>query len=423
MTPKIPNHRRGPRLLAGERGSVAVQIAILLIALIGFVALGTEIVSLMMTKRQMQSAADSAALAAGTAIVKGYPTSYADEAYALARAAGFVNGQESTSVQVHRPPSMGNYTASSDAVEVVITRSQNLALISLLRSGLFDLAVHAVALTTSAGEVCVLSLETTQTGVSTNGTTNANLVNCSLGINSTSSNALDLVGGAQISAQSITMAGSYSQTNNTTITAAEGIDTGAATLQDPYADLSPPSVGTCNQTNFRPKVNSPPASPGVYCGGITLTGGVSLKLNPGTYILDRGSLSVSGNSTLTGTGVTIILTSKNGNNIGGVSIAGGSIIDLTAPTSGTYEGIAFYQDARASTSGTNTFTGGTAQSIVGAIYFPRQEVQYGGGANTTSRCTQIVSRTIRLIGNAQLQLNCTGVGVDPIGTPSTRLVE
>jgi Flp pilus assembly protein TadG len=71
-----------------RRGGVAIVVAITLVVLIGFVALGTEVVSLLMTSRQMQAAADSAALAAATARTLGYPTAYANEAVALARDAG-----------------------------------------------------------------------------------------------------------------------------------------------------------------------------------------------------------------------------------------------------------------------------------------------------------------------------------------------
>src|SRR5476649_2292486 len=77
-------------------GSVAIMVAVLLVALIGFVALGTEVVSLLMTSRQMQAAADSGAFAAVTARTRGYPTAYADEVVALARAAGYVRGQAGT---------------------------------------------------------------------------------------------------------------------------------------------------------------------------------------------------------------------------------------------------------------------------------------------------------------------------------------
>jgi len=54
--------------------------------------------------------------------------------------------------------------------------------------------------------------------------------------------------------------------------------------------------------------------PRVYCGGIEATGGATLNLDPGSYILDRGNFAVGSNSTVSGTDVTIILTSRTGSN-------------------------------------------------------------------------------------------------------------
>jgi hypothetical protein len=65
--------------------------------------------------------------------------------------------------------------------------------------------------------------------------------------------------------------------------------------------------------------------PGRYCNGLTVSGTGKVTLSPGTYYMDGGllGLSVVLGGTLTGTGVTIVLTSSNALiNLPGLSLLG-----------------------------------------------------------------------------------------------------
>jgi hypothetical protein len=141
--------------------------------------------------------------------------------------------------------------------------------------------------------------------------------------------------------------------------------------------------------------------------------------------MDRGSLSVSGGSTLTGlSDVTIILTSSTGTGYATASVNGGSTVTLNAPTSGPLSGLAVYQDRNAPQSGSSSFAGGTGQKITGAIYLPNQPVTFNGGTNTGgARCTQLVALTITFNGNAAFNNNCQGAGVRNVGSSYVQLVE
>ncbi len=158
---------------------------------------------------------------------------------------------------------------------------------------------------------------------------------------------------------------------------------------------------------------------------MNLSGGASLTLGPGSYVIDRGSLSMSGNSTLIGSGgVTIVLTSSTGSSYATMNISGGSTLTLVAPTAGATAGLAIYQDRNAPTTGSDSISGGSAQNITGAIYFPSQTVTYsGGGSAGGASCTQIVAYKITFSGNSNFNSNCNGVGVATIGTSSGQLVE
>jgi hypothetical protein len=191
-----------------------------------------------------------------------------------------------------------------------------------------------------------------------------------------------------------------------------------------------PTYSGCNQTSFNlsggvSKTISAGSSPYVFCNGINVSGGSSLTLNPGIYVINGGSLNLSGGSTFNATGgVTIVLTSSTGSGYAIAAISGGATVNVTAPTSGSIAGIAFFQDRNAPSSGTDSFSGGATQNITGAIYFPNQAINYSGGSATGgSQCTQLIAFTITFSGGSTFKNNCSGVGTAVIGGGSSKIVE
>lgn len=412
----------GRRPIDDRRGAVAVVTAIVLLVLLGFASLGTEVVYLMFTARRMQSAADSAALGAVAALIQGYPASYADQAYALAGAQGFVTGQDNTAVAINNPPTSGGYAGQSGAVEVMITRSEVPVLAHLFRGSPFVLVARSVAKMGSYG-ACVLALDpTASASFSIAGSLVANFSSCWVADNSSAAQAVSVAGGATVNAAGIRDVGGYSQSKNSTINAAGGIETDADATDDPYAGVAVPEPSVCSATNYAiANYAQQTIMPGTYCGGISVSGGASLTLSPGVYVIDQGALSIAGGSTVTGSAVTIVLTSSTGSNYATVSIAGGATVNLTPPTSGSTAGLVFFQDPRAPASGTDYLTGGSGQTIMGAIYFPNQTVSFSGA--TKNQCTEIIGRTVTIAGGSNLAADCAGTGVKPIVVQLGQLVE
>src|SRR5205823_960670 len=124
---------------------------------------------------------------------------------------------------------------------------------------------------------------------------------------------------------------------------------GTAPIDDPYGSVPLPSYSGCNQTNFSTNsnqtINATGTTPYVFCSGLNLGSHATLTLGPGVYVIDRGSLSMSGQTSLVATGgTTIVLTSSTGSNYATATISGGATISLTAPATGATAGLAFYQD-------------------------------------------------------------------------------
>ena len=108
--------------------------------------------------------------------------------------------------------------------------------------------------------------------------------------------------------------------------------------------------------------------------------------------------------------MTIILTSKtaatNPSSIATVDMNANADISLSAPQTGTYAGVIFYQDRRALDNTTNKVNGNSTSFYQGALYFPKQEVRFNGTAGMSTDCVQIVGRRVVFLGNSSIQNVC-----------------
>jgi hypothetical protein len=147
-------------------------------------------------------------------------------------------------------------------------------------------------------------------------------------------------------------------------------------------------------------------SAGCFSGNnaFKFTGGKT-KLSPGVYYLSGSDFETSGNSQLTGTGVTIILT---GSSPGQVKLNGNGAITLTAPTTGPFAKMLLMQSANASNTDGNILNGNSGSSFDGSIYFPNQGFTFTGSSGAATKCAMVVARRVQFSGNSNIQNNTTG---------------
>jgi len=343
------------------------------------------------------------------------------QAQSVAATYGYVNGTAGATVTVNRPPVSGAYAANNQAIEVIVTTQQPRLLSSIFATGAVTLSGRAVALPGNAGTGCVLSLNPAASGgVTSKGNSAITLNQCSVYDDSSDASALVNGGTASINALSVNVVGQIS--GGSGITTTQGVHVGISPIADPYADVPMPTPGACDYNNKTYKTTIT-IDPGTYCNGIQLNAGAVVTMNPGVYIIDRGSLQIAGGATLKGDGVTIVFTSSTGNNYADATINGGAIIQLTAPTTGPTAGIVMFGDRNMPTSTTFKFNGGDTQVLGGAVYLPKGTLQYAGGNNANTNCTQVIADTVTFVGNSLLKVNCSGSGTRPIGTSMASLVE
>jgi hypothetical protein len=406
------------RFIAGRQGSVAVQIGVGLAVLVGMAGLGTEGTFLIYKHRQMQSAADSAALSGAMALYEASPRDPESEARAVAARLGFVHGADQVTVTVNVPPASGAQAGNSGAVEVIISQPQDLSILSMFGEDSVNVGTRAVAIRSATGRFCVLALDMTA-NQSMYVSNNAALTdpNCGVAVNSNSSTALVVNNNAAIYGPVISR-GAFSLSNNAHLYGSPLIQHGTA-IADPYANVQLQTPPACTAQSGSGSNNvTRNLTPGHFCSGWDFKNNVTLNLAAGTYYIDS-KLSLKNNVVLNATtGVTIVV---NGNYA--IDINNNAIINLTAPDSGDYAGLAFFGLRNATSSVLQKFSNNAILNIEGAIYFPNQILEIDNNGTTHSNgCTHAIARTMQFMNNAMLSNNCEGTGVKALGPPP-QLVE
>jgi predicted outer membrane repeat protein len=187
-------------------------------------------------------------------------------------------------------------------------------------------------------------------------------------------------------------------------------------VPDPLVGLASPSpTGLSNYGAFGLTGNtSQTITPGIY-SQITVSGSARLTLNPGIYIIEGGDLTVTGNASISGTGVTIYNAGSNypnsGGNFGGITLSGNGMFNLSAPTTGAYAGILIFQ-SRQNTRALS-LSGNATAGMSGTIYAANALLSMSGSASLIS---PLIVGMLNLSGN--VALTQMAGGSDGIGDTS-----
>ena len=411
-----------------ERGTVAILMGILLVPLVGAIGLGFEVSNWYRVTRAMQNAADAAVVAAAT---NGGST-YGAEAAAVAAQYGFVNGVDNVTIVSSNSaacPSGGNkcYSVAISGY-VPLFLSQIVGFTGEAKiAGIAEKKLGASAVATAGGtpaSFCLLALG--PAGIRTNGAPKANM-QCNV-----MSNAGATCNGHNLGAP---IGAAHNTNNGCGVTQYSNV----AAVTDPYAALAGNIPrNTCSSYPQEPTSKKAPALPAsnlwtgthslsgnvVICGDLQLTGNVLINAPTGAVlVIENGRLDMNGFTfqMTSGSGLTVVF---SGSNSGSYTHAptGGGTIDITAPTSGAWSGVAMYQDPSL-TSGVNISAAGNspAWSITGLVYLPNASVTLSGAVNKSSygkSCFVLVVKDITVNGTGMILPNgqCIPAGLSSMPT-------
>jgi hypothetical protein len=357
----------------------------------------------MTERRRAQSAADAAATATATELSEG-ATAAAARLTGLKYADynGFSNDGTSNTVTVNIPPLSGPHAGDSNFAEVLTTRIMPTYFIRVVFNGPGRANARAVAgleVADASGAGLLVLNPQTPSALSVTGNASVNVNGAGVVVNSSHSVAVTGTGNAELNATDIDIGGSYSLSGNAEINGS--ISTGVAPTPDPLDDLPAPDPASLPLQSASPLSFSGSGSytllPGRYVGGVSASGRVTITLLPGVYYMDEGGLSMSGRTSLSGPGV-MIYSERS------ISLTGSGAVTLTPPMSGTYRGMALFQD-RNTTTPTITLTGNGAFNVNGTIYAPQASITVTGNGGVNNLGSQIIGDRVTLTGNASININ------------------
>ena len=421
----------------GMKGQILVMSAIMMVALFGFLALSTDLGYLYFRKRQMQTAADAGALYAVQEIRRGNANSrIISQGKRGSSENGFTDAADGTVVTVNSPPLSGTFSGGVEAVEVIVCQDQRTFFMAIMNKFSAGLCARGVA-AMSKSPACIYALNPTEEKSLYIGSTKATLdAPCGAIINSDDPGALTVDSGACMRATSIGVAGTgwADDVCLNTDYSSESI------LAEPVK-LTPPALDPLLYLPAPPEAPCPPGleyqylqietdrslNPGNYCGGIQVQNGAQVTLNPGIYVL-RGELFDIQGASVTGNGVMLYFTDweEEGKESKGLKVGSGAAIDLTAPLTGTYSGVAIFVDrTELYHTADMSFESGSTAIINGALYAPNQVVRFHSGAdsgNTAGGGLAIVADFIEVTSSDTLVVLKNDFSIFENGSPLRRPV-
>jgi len=386
-----------------QSGQALVAATVGLVALLAATGLAIDVGYLRYQKRLQQSAADSAALAGAAELKFGGSGGYKTAAQQDSSLNGFTDGVNNVTVTPSNPPSTGPNSTDNNSVEVIVSAVQPTFFMKIVGVNSTTLTARAVAKLTGGGSRgCLYTLGLGGAGgITTNGTASIDAPNCGILDDST----LTKNGSGHITAASIGTVGAVTDHGGGAITPTPV--SGIVAAADPLAYLTPPGTGGACLDGT---VKDPPGggggkgggggggtgpqvlNPGNYCTGISVSGKKDVVLNAGTYVITGGGVDFGGSGTVTGTGVTFYFAATGDS----ITFHGKQTIKLTAPTTGNYAGILFYQNQANATAA--TLDGANGSKFEGALYFPGAPLTINGAAGSTSAYMIVVVKSVTLNG-------------------------
>lgn len=223
---------------------------------------------------------------------------------------------------------------------------------------------------------------------------NVTTSSCGVYVNSSSSTAFTVVGGSKVTSPNISVVGGTSinnggSTSTTPVTGVSAVGDPFSTLPVPTAPANSTSTSCSNYSgNYSAWVSGGYSfCPGTYSSGLALSNGNSGVMASGTYVISGGPFSIQ-SGPLTASGPVLIYLSGSS---AYVNIANGTTVTLSAMTSGTYQGVLFFQDRSVSSPNASTFAGGSNNNLTGSIYLPHALLNINNGSNTSTEALVVGS--------------------------------
>jgi hypothetical protein len=397
-----------------RRGAIIVLVAISLAVVLAFVAIAIDGGGLLEERRQAQATSDAAAIAGAEDLFRNFPANKGIDvdgtATARAREIAADNGYSGdgvrSTVTVHTYPEA--YTGGPNEgneipkgyCEVSVQYNQPRYFSAIFGTGDLPIPARAVARGSWAPSnigIHVLDLHR-PSSLYGNGNATVEVNGAKVIVNSDDPEAA-MSNGLTMKADEFKITGGSATTGGGQFIG--DIEYNTPPEPDPLRHIPEPTTEGMPVNNKLQFANgSRTATPGVYRGGISVSGQGNLTLEPGIYYMDGGGFSFSGQGNLTARGVMIFNAPTSNSHV--VDISGTGTIIMSPPTEGIYKGLTLFQDRES----TNEMSvqGGGIMDITGTFYCANGTLGIGGGGSGQIG-SQYISRFLEIKGNGSLRID------------------
>ena len=403
------------RIRRSKAGNAAIIVGLGMPVLIGGAGFAVDTAQWYLWKRELQFAADQAAIAGAWARSE----EKTEDNYEKRAGQEFaVNLDVTDAMTPTKSVQLADWNGGDEnSVLVTASTTGKLPFSSFITGRGTTVSVVAQARFEEGKEFksCIIATDEDDDGAITISGTASLTAKCGIAALSKSANAIRMNGNPTINAGNVLAAGGIDMgMDNGNNKLFENLDG----LYDPYEELTPPDddtpqeYGCTSVGKGKEKVSIASLQPGTYDGGFDTK--CDTTLASGIYVIDGGRLKINAQEKFYGNGVMFVL--KNGAHI---EIEGGAEINLTAMNvsqlvaagvdadeASELAGMLIFEDPESEGSDSNKINGNAKTVLNGTVYLPKSHVSFKGTAKVTSQCFTLAASTIDIGGTADMSTFC-----------------
>jgi Flp pilus assembly protein TadG len=390
-----------------QRGNVAMIVAAVFPLLIGAAGLAVDGIQWVVQKREIQAAADKAAMAGVYGLI------HQDDMENAVSDSLNKGGTFPANASIQAQQSPAGHESDPFAVAVHLTVPAHMWFTGMFMKRPFIITADATASVVQNGDFCAFALGSIDdTGLVIRPNSDVQM-ECGVATNADSPKALQADGSSSLKAPRVF---SFGGIDGKQAIHDSNVRTHTLTQQDPYTDTEPPQVPNtgCPNVTINPDGGKETSlQPGCYAT-MQLNGNV--RLQDGEYILNKGNFVVGPQGHIECDACTIFLTSDTAatdpGSIGKVVISSDATVKMSATREGPNAGILFYQDRHAAhdlPGDENRIGGSSFSKLNGLLYFPSETLYLDGNMNADLQCTRMLAKRLVFAGRVYISRKCDGL--------------
>ena len=372
------------------------MFALALPAVLATLGVATDFAIYNMKQTRMQSAADQAAVAGARELALSSSDKASVQGAAINTAHQYMDS-EMLNLDV-----AATIDQSGKQVRVTVTETWTPFFAHFIGADVTPIVVNATAGLFGVSKVCVLALETSSSdAIALKSDASLLAEECAVYSNSSHKRGVSLGYTSTLEARLVCSAGGLEDKGSMS---SQRVVTECPPIADPLADRKGPTVGSCDFTDLKLNKGTTTLNPGVYCGGLKITGSAVVNLNPGEYIIKDGDLLAQGNATLQGNDVAFYLTGE----ASVIRFKGNAVIDLSGRETGPLAGMLLFDDpSETDVLRRHEISATRASNLTGTIYLPHAKLLIDPASKVAEKSayTAIVVKKLIVENGPTLVLN------------------